>query len=528
MITHRAQIMKKGMSAFLALASVLALMSGPAFALGFTGRGIRRYKRQDYEEAIALLNGACADNPKDSRATYYLGLAYLRTWDLPRAERSFRAALALDPSSGKAAYYLADTLCLEGKYEDSLKASAAIKPGSPFEGKAHYVRGRALLKLGRSREAIDEFGRAGKLDASLATKVNFETARAYFKEGRYGKAGKLFKGIITRNPYSDWALYSKDYLQALEKMPPRYRVEAGAGLQYDDNVLAVPLNSAFSDIGRQKDGKEIFYLLGEYNFLNRGPWDLKGSYYFNIGQYFRSGYTGYNGKKVLSLDTLQHSVSVLPSYNTSKGTAGLLLQYTYLEVHYAGYSSSLTVNPSYTFIISGNNIGQVGFRYISYDQYEDFFVKKFGAPLVPAEDMDSGNYALQAAYYYTFAGAKASGKKGLFSARAEGEANNARGSNWVYTGIKTSAGVMYPLRRRLRSNLLLEWYRQDFSHVNTIYDIKRLDDTYSLTASLTYTLMRHLDLTASYAHVRDASNIGAYDYSRNLYTMSLDYMFEGR
>lgn len=530
---------KKGIRTFIALFlfsfSIIFVFASSAFALTYMERGISRYNRQDYEEAVPLLKKACAQKPKDGRAAYYLGMTYLRMWYVQKAEKYFRAALALAQSNSKlgrdAAYHLADALYLEGEYGDSLKAASAIKPGGMLAGKSHYIRGEALLKLGRSSEAISEFEEASKADPSLATSVEYETASAYYSEGKYGEAEKLFRGIITSNPYSNWALYSKDYVKALEKMPTRYRIEAGAGVQYDDNEFAVPLNGQFP-IGRQKDGKMVYYLLGEYNFLNRGPWDLKGSYNLNIGQYFRSDYTGNNGKSVFSLDTLQHTVSLLPSYNTRKGTLGLLLQYNYLAVHWAGYSSSLAVNPSYTFIISGHNLGQVGFRYESYNQFEDFFAAMFGTPLVPAENMDSNNYALQAAYYYTFSGDRASGtgasgRSALFSARVVGEANNATGSNWSYTALKTSAGLLYPFAKRFRSNLLLEWYRQNFSHVNTLFGLKRGDTTYDFMASFSYALRDHLDLTAGFTHLRDHSNIVDYDYSRNIYTISLDYSFEG-
>ena len=69
------------------------------------------------------------------------------------ADREFRQALADDPDSASAHSYLSLCLSHVDKYDEALREAeeaVRIEPGQPF---SHYTRGRALLGLGRHREA---------------------------------------------------------------------------------------------------------------------------------------------------------------------------------------------------------------------------------------------------------------------------------------------------------------------------------------------------------------------------------------
>jgi len=124
-------------------------------------------------------------------------------------------------------------------------------------------------------------------------------------------------------------------------------------------------------------------------------------------------------------------------------------------------------------------------------------------------------------YFYTFAEGN-----GLLNLRIEGDINDADGKNWDYKGYKVSAGLLYPfINNRLKASIFGEAYHQDFSKIHTIYRKERRDNTYTAQAALTYTIMNPLDVTVGYAHIKNDSNIGVYEYRRNLYTLSLMYRF---
>ena len=495
----------------------------PAGAASFE-KGMAEYQAENYEEAIGYFEKAYSENPKDARYTLYLGLTRREMQDYSEAVKFFKETIDIDPSTPDIQYVLADVLYGIGNYEEALAAADAAIARNERPAQSQYLKGQILTKLKRNKEAIGAFNQAKQLDAALTQQADFEIGTLYMEEKEYGKAKETFKGLITVDPTSDWAVFAKDYLESLEKVSKRYRLELGVGYQYDDNALAVPLSSSVAKqlgISRQRDWKQVYSLFGEYNVLENGPWDVKASYLFNAGIYNKDNYVENNGAQIFSQSTISHTVSIMPSYNTTKGVTALLLSYNYLAVDYNTYWDYFLVNPSYTFVISGNHFGQVYFRYRSDHEFFSFFQTKFGSKPAESDNRSADNFGGGLGYFYTF-----SDGRGLFNAKAEVERNSASGSNWDYTGVRGTLGLLYPLvNNKLKANILVDVDHQGYDNTDTVFLQKRNDNIYTVQASLTYTICRPLDIIAAYSYTKDVSNISVYQYDRNLYTLSLLYRF---
>ncbi|MDA8339631.1 MAG: tetratricopeptide repeat protein [Nitrospiraceae bacterium] len=516
------------MKKWIFLLSVFFLISPCVLFAGedFFEKGISEFKAENYEEALAFFERAYKEKPNDPRITSYLGLTHREMQNYPEAVKFFKETLSLDPKAAEVKLLLSDVLLGVFNYEEALSViEAAINEGVR-PAQSQFLKGQILLKLKRNAEAIEAFKKAKELDPSLAQQADFHVATVYIQEKEFKKAKEVFKGLMTVDPTSDWALFSKDYLDAIEKMPPPYRLILGVGLQYDDNVLANPIDESLVDITKQEDWKRIYSLLGEYTVYEKGPWNIRASYALNVTQHFEKDYPKKNGgEKIFSQDTVSHTFSIMPSYNTETGVTSLLLSYNYLEVDYIKYKQSFTVSPSYTFIIKGNNLGQVFFKYRKDEFNFEYNKRKFGAYLNKAEDRDASYFALGVGYIYTF-------KKGngLFNVRLEGDINDADGPNWDYTGAKVSSGLLYPfIDNKFRANIFAEVYRQNYSNVHSIYKRiprnTRKDDNYTVQTSLTYNIMKPLDISVGYAYMKTLSNIDVYEFKKNLYTVSLEYRF---
>lgn len=513
--------LKNFLHLFLMFSFFFGLVANLGAADNYLEKGIAEFKAENYEEALEFFEKAYKENPKDPQITSYLGLTQREMQNHQEAARFFKETININPEASEIKLLLADTFYNIGGYEDALKAvdgaiSDGIKPAQ-----SHYLKGLILLKLNRNAGAIGAFKKASELDPSLKQQSDFQIASIYVQEKKYKEAGDTFKGLITSDPTSDWAVFSKDYLAALEKMPPPYRLNVSFGYQYDDNVLAVPLDQSLVDITKQEDWKRIAGVLGEYTLFSKGPWNLRAAYSLNIVQYSKSDYTKSNGQKLFSQDTVSHIISIMPSYNTDKSITSLLLSYNYLEVDYAKYLQTFTVNPLYTFVISGNNLGQVFLKYKKQEYDADFLKIKLGTYLLKEEDKDSNNISGGLGYFYAFAKGN-----GLFNLKGELEQNDADGSNWDYAGSKLSTGFLYPFfENKLKANIFGEIYRQKFKNTHTIYNKKRRDNIVSAQTSLTYTVLKPLDVSVGYAHIKDDSNISVYEYRKNLYTVNLEYRF---
>jgi tetratricopeptide (TPR) repeat protein len=498
---------------------VLASASGRE---DFFERGIAELRAKNYKEAIILFEKAYKENPNDPRITFYLGLTHRGMQNFPETVRFFKETLRLDPRAVDVQFLLADVLFHMANYEEALTTiEAAIKEGVR-PAHSHYLKGLILIKLKKNTEAVSAFKKAKELDPALTQQADFQIAAIYVHKREFKKAEEIFRGLITIDPTTDWALFAKDYLEALEKMPPPYRLNVRLGIQYDDNVLATPLGVGLVDVPKHEDWKKLFSLFGEYTFFQKGPWNIKASYSLSIAKHAQNYYTAEGGRKVPSQDTIDHTLSLMPSYNTETSVTSLLLSYNYLEIDYTKYKEAWTVNPSHTFIISGNHLGQVSLTYRKDGYYNrEWTRKKFGAYPAQAEDRRADYFSAGLGYFYRF-----SEGRGLFNLRTEGSINDADGRNWKYRGYKVSAGLLYPfINNRLRANIFGEVYLRDFSEIHTVYERERRDNTYTAQIALTYAIINPLDVTLGYAHTMNDSNIGVYEYRRNLYTLSLEYRF---
>lgn len=498
----------------------------PAFAGDALERGIAEFREDRLEEALALFEEALKERPDDPNVLLNIGMVQRELQNQDAAIAAFERVLAIRPEADTARRYLADMLLSKGK---SSEAQAVLQPAlqrraQPY-GEFVFLNGLILAKLGKTDEAMTAFIDAKALDSRLGQQADFQIATLQVAKKDYSAAQKSFRGLITQDPNSHWALFSEDYLQALEKMPPKWRLIFGTGLQYDDNVFAIPDNPALVDTDRKADWKSVSYWLGEATVFESGPFNLKASYGGNYSRYFHKNYEKREpGQTIFSLDTINHTVSLMPSYNTQSSVSSLLLSYAYWSVDYTTYQQTLTVSPSHTFVLADNHLGQVMLRYRKTDSTFDWSVKKFGRSPDPSEDRDSNNYAAGLGYFFTFLDGNA-----LLSVRAEFDKNDADGRNWDYTGYKASAGLLIPIvKNAVKFNLYGEYYYQQYDHDNTMYGIKRRDETWLIQPTLTFELSKNVDFNIGYAYISEHSNIAVYKYNKNLFTFGLEFKLSGR
>jgi len=515
----------KKISVFYLAAALLCLFCGSASvyaADNFLEKGIAEFKNENYEEALEFFEKGYKENPIDARITFFLGLTHREMQNYSDAVRFFRQTLILDPEAAEVKFLLADVLFGMGKYKEALDAvEYAIKKGVR-SGQSNYLKGMILLKLKKPAEAIQAFNKAKKLEPSLKQQADFQIASAYLQEKKFKKAKEIFKGLLTVDPTSDWALFSKDYLEAIEKIPPPYRIIIGYSRQYDDNVLATPNIQSLVDVPKAEDWKNVYSLLGEYTVFSKGRWNMKASYLLGVTQYGKSDYPKTTaGETIFSQDTVSHTASLMPAYNTEKSITSLLLSFNYLEVDYIKYKQSVTVGPSHTFLIKEGHLGQVFLKYRKDEYDREYNKRKFGSYPSQQEDRDANNVSSGVGYIYTF-----SKGNGLFNIRVEDDINDADGANWDYMGFKASTGLLYPLiNNKLKANIYLEAYRQNYSNTYNVYKKKRRDDNYTVQTSLSYELMKSLDIGVSYTYMDTDSNISVYEYRKNIYSANMELRF---
>ena len=124
--------------------------------------GIAYFRSGDYDRAEAEFRSDIALEPDLAENYNQLGVLYSRAQKDEQAEKAFREALARDSKMAGAYTELARLYQRQQKFAEALKMIDAALRLSPDISRGHYLRGRILMQLGRSKEGQAELTLAQK------------------------------------------------------------------------------------------------------------------------------------------------------------------------------------------------------------------------------------------------------------------------------------------------------------------------------------------------------------------------------
>ena len=142
----------------------------------------------NYDGAAAELKKAVAIAPREPGMHYKLGDAYWNLEQWPAAAEQFQAELSVDARNCSAYWKLGDIVLQQnGSAEDALADENKALETCPGLTGAQVDRGKALLKLHRNDEALQDFEKAEKAQPS-DPQVHFLLAQAFRSLGRAQEA----------------------------------------------------------------------------------------------------------------------------------------------------------------------------------------------------------------------------------------------------------------------------------------------------------------------------------------------------
>jgi TonB family protein len=131
-------------------------------------QGIDLFKKGKIAEAEVILSKVTAENPADSEAWYFLGLAFLQKPNFRNAVRSFEKALQLNPKSPPAHIGLSYGYLGQNRLVAAIAEARTALSLDSLLPEAHYIIGVASLRSGALTEALDRANDALRLDPYLA------------------------------------------------------------------------------------------------------------------------------------------------------------------------------------------------------------------------------------------------------------------------------------------------------------------------------------------------------------------------
>ena len=145
-----------------------AAKANPTLAFVHFNLGVVYLKKQEYAQAREELLKDVAIEPDVALNYDRLGEVYWQMQDDANAEKSYREALRRDPRLISSYLGLAKIYSRQQKYPAALGEADKALRIDPERAEAHYIRGQALLHLGRKEEAKKEMSAASNATKEAA------------------------------------------------------------------------------------------------------------------------------------------------------------------------------------------------------------------------------------------------------------------------------------------------------------------------------------------------------------------------
>ncbi|MGE0156243.1 MAG: tetratricopeptide repeat protein [Geobacter sp.] len=481
-----------------------ALLAGSTFAAAqpTTQQAVAEYDRENYEEALAMLQSARQDEGGSALNDYYTGLALKQTGDEAGAVASLTAALQGPQPKKDAVVDLVSLLINLDRTEDAWKWVTWAEREQVRPKDMAYLKGLLQFKQRNYPEAIAAFEAARTGAPEVEQQVDLQIALAYARDGKTTKARENLKAIVTRYPGSDAATFASEYDQRISTLvPPKpWHLYAGIGYLYDDNVtLKSRVPGGSFDTRKREDSGITEHLRLEYDTPLDEQWSANLQYALQNNNYFRRH----------EYDMLVHGLTATLINRNENGMLALPFNLSHATLDYHNYSLQASLKPTFTVPFSQRQLGQLSLGYTYRDMFD-------GDDNGPANDRTASIVNLQLGYIFLFAEGR-----GLLNLRSEGFHEGARGEEWRNNGLRIGADLLAPLTDSTKLILTAESTWQDYTDSSS----DREDTTLLASATLNQRITPNIYVNLQYFYTREISNVALYDYRRNVVMTGIEFRY---
>ncbi len=501
-------------------------------------QGLNEFKAENYEEALPYFLEARSADKGSARIAYYIGLTYKAMEKYNDAIPYLKDAATLTPRVDEAVVELIDVLYYTNSNKEAEKWIAVAEKDGMNTARLQFLKGFVLAKAGKLDEAIAAFEKAKKMDPGLTQQAELQIAGILAQQGKFKDAQARLRTTITLDPASDLALYARDYEKIVADRAERerpWRFSVGMSYKYDTNVVTKGEGPMTDYISGQEDSAINFGVRVGYTapFSFRTPYSLSVNYSMYTDLYFSKTYTRSDGTEgnLTEYNNMTNTISVVPGYSFGRFAVSLPLAYSYIslqgvkgnnfynELDWAmqtRYLETKAVTPTLRFITTQSSFGEVFFSYMR----KKYFDTELHPEPPDGEERSGERMTGGLGWTYTF-----KENKGFLTLRYSYAQDNAIGRNWVNSENRFGADLLYPVVGTLRAQASAEAIYVKYPYENTFFNMERRDDIYNLTFGLVYGFVKNTDLILQYNRYRNQSNIALYDYTREVYTLGVEYRF---
>ena len=548
---------RRSLALLLAILTLLAALPARAQqseADVFVAQAILAYEDQRYEEALAHLREALAQDPKNVEALYYTGLVNIGMQRLDQAVQALERARTLAPEDFSVRFLLGVAYFAQERYDQAEPLlTQGFRERPKTDGLGYYV-GFMRYRKKNYTGALEAFKAESSQNPAIQQLTRFYSGLALAVMGLPEQAAAELDAAtrgLTGTALTASAERLRDSIAAGGGAGNRFHAEVRLGFTYDNNVkvLPNPSNDPLANEIRFLDTKspgELASVTLSYDWLRYGNWESTVGY-----QFFQTYVNNFH-----DFDIQDQVATIGATYRGAFETGVLAGSRFLVGGQYAfdnqllGENQFLRRNTGTLFGILQMNTGGDSFwnptNVLSpiFRVQGKVFNNFTGFPAPPEENRDAMNYMVGLSHTFYW-----SGDRHWFRVGYQWDTDVARGRNWSYRGNRVLAGVQYTLpswQTRLGYNMDVHF--ANYLHANTLFPILSLDPivhsgavqradieqthVFALEQPLPFFVRQEggaarapLTLRVEYQVGVTSSNIGIYAYDRNVASVSISFQY---
>ncbi len=495
---HRRAALLLGIAALLALSPLSRIASATVDSELAFHRGVSAFGQGDYEAAQREFEAVLAEDDRDSAALHYLGLIDQARGDEAAAVQKFSHAVEVEPENSEARMELAVALLALGRRVEAMRQLSRVLELEPERAEAHLYLGIAHYRERQYASAVKRLEQALALDSGLELEASYYLGLAQAFSGNLGASTGAFGVAEQTEPLHPLGRSAASLRQQIATRTRTWSLSLSGGLEYDSNIA---LTGAAAD--ERDDGRGIVRLRADVRAMEGERGTLDFGYDGYLGLYFTEGLFSQQTHLLWTAGSYQvGAVRLSGRYDYSFTTLDLGDSFRHLH----------RLTPGAAMPTGDWGVAQVYYQF----QYFDY-LQTVSDPSFRRDGPHHSAGVNQFVFLPAPLTHARAGVRGLFF--------DPKGDEFAFKGFELSGGGGLELPWEAQLELLYVFHLRNYDHKSAFGVGKRRDRSHWLNLECALPLATGLEVSVAAAFIFNGSNIGDFDYNRQIVGSYLTYRF---
>jgi Tfp pilus assembly protein PilF len=485
-------------------------------------QGVVAYGKGELDAAQSAFEAVLAEDAEDTAAIHYLGLIAAARGDFEAAIGHYQNALALDPDDVDFRFDLGSALLEAGRTAEARAEFDEVLAAEPDRARAQLFAGIGAFRAGAYRDALPFLRRAVELDESLRPQALYYTGLSQAHLQDFPAAAGAFAQVEQSplSPLSDSARNLARQITPAGEPARRWSLGITAGLEYDSNPTI-----AGKGLTNRKDGRGVYRIRGSYQLYEDERFSATAGYDGYLSSHFDETF----------VDLMTHVgyLSTAADFDPVSFNLRYDYAYTWIDAFDARKFRELhRVTPSVSYRESDWGFSQVYFQFFEEDFKRSLLLLVAQPPGIPTTALNrDGQRYVVGFNQFLFPGSylPAFLPFTYFRIGALGDFRDTDGTEFDYDSWEFSIGFGAELPGEVDLTVLYRLTDRDYRHDSAFSQplpAYNRDDTQSrVTFELNKALGDHWQVAIAGSFTFNDSNVGLYDYNRDIVGSYLTYRF---